>query len=200
LSIPRRWHTWLFKKRWFRSLRISPESEDHVVEESDITDMNALQGDLFPRRIPLLTDRTISYTYGPVPLDDEIRNAVELAEKAFMISYKRKWDGVAVRRNRERIRSSPPIKPLMRVGRGFCYGRRLWIRAVYDLIDPESLTGFYYPERNDAIIEAMDDPRVHLYRPVVLTRNDRPEFAPIIGSGFIRELDGVGGWSYRKYG
>lgn len=141
-----------------------------------------------------MSERDISYTYGPVPRNDETRSIVEQAEKAFMIDHKRKWDGIVVaRQRRARLRSKLEF-PLMRVGRGILYARRLWIRDVFERINPIEGQDYYSPTGLDAEIEHRDDEKVVLRRDVVVTRNLQK--GPILMGGWIKSIGSVDRYVY----
>nr|WNK16430.1 MAG: RNA-dependent RNA polymerase [Fusarium oxysporum f. sp. cubense ourmia-like virus 2] len=199
LSIPRRWHTWLFKKRWFRKL-MEADNEVEVREETKmILDLSSAQKTIESFDYPCSCKRTVPYAYGPCIENDLARDLVERAEKAFMTVYKRKWDGVVVRRCREgKVRSDPLVRPHSSLVRGGIEGKRLWIKPIWNWYNSRfGERCLCRPTGLDAVLHSRDDPKVKLFRPSIPGRNDRSEFGPPVENGWIGFGDKEGKFRYR---
>jgi len=173
LVIPKRWHTFLFRKKWFRSLCVL---EGDVPEET--TDH----------------DRRIDYVYGPL-LADEEEHIVERAEEASIIRYKRKWDGVPYKPERpRRVKTVLPDSPI-RIARGPVVVKRLWIKEVWE--EFMDVLEFDFDRSHLSLgwtwrTLLLDDKRLSARRDPVISRNDRRAFAPPLRGGWIGEMSEEG--------
>jgi len=166
LSIPRRFHKVLFKKRWFRSLAISKQAETEKPP----------------------TYRELEYTYGPV-VDDETDAEVVLAEKAAISEYKRKWDGVPYRPERPRKETTTLAPAPIRISRGPVVVRRLWVKSVFERMQYDLKPYDWVSDGWTPYTIKRDHPEYSLHRGCVISRNDRKDFAPYLGTDWVGVRD-----------